>query len=57
MSKKKVQLIAHKSQLETMTKNPDLTILKSFLQTCMNLLRDQKAVEGLQELIDNCTGN
>lgn len=33
----------------------DPSLLTSFLQTCMKLLRDQKAVEGLQELIDNCT--
>jgi len=29
-------------------------IPKYFLQTCMKLLRDQKAIEGLQELIDPC---
>lgn len=34
--------------------NPSL--LTYFLYTCMKLLRDQKALEGLQELIDNCTG-
>lgn len=26
----------------------DLSLLASFLQTCMNLLRDKKAVEGLK---------
>jgi len=31
----------------------DPSLLTSFLQTCMKLLRDQKALEGLQELIDN----
>lgn len=28
--------------------------LKSFLKTCIKLLRDQNVVEGLQELIDSC---
>lgn len=32
------------------------SLLKYFLQTCMKLLRDQKEVEGLQNLIDNYTG-
>ncbi len=32
------------------------SLLASFLKTCMKLLRDNKLVEGLQELIDNCTG-
>lgn len=32
----------------------DPSILNSFLQTCMNILRNQKAFEGLQELIDLC---
>ena len=32
------------------------SLLSSFLQTCMNLLRDNKVIEGLQELIDNCVG-
>lgn len=31
-----------------------MTFLKSFLQKCMKLLRDQKAVQGLEELIDDC---
>lgn len=35
----------------------DPLVLTPFLQTYMNLLRDQKAVEELQELIDNCDGN
>jgi len=38
------------------TKEVDPSLLASFLQTCMKLLRDKKAVEGLQELIDKCTG-
>lgn len=32
------------------------SVLTYFLQTCMRLLRDQKAVDGLQEIIDNCIG-
>jgi len=34
--------------------NPDLTVLKSLMQMCMKFLMDQKVVEGLQELIENC---
>jgi len=32
------------------------SLLTSLLQTCMNILRDQKAVDGLQEMIDKCDG-
>jgi len=31
-------------------------MLTTFLETCMNLLCDSKAVKGLQELIHRCTG-
>ncbi len=31
----------------------DPSLLASFLKTCMKILRDKKAVGGLQELIDN----
>lgn len=34
----------------------DNSLLATFLRTCMKLLRDKKVVEGLQGLIDNCTG-
>jgi len=38
--------------------NPELEIdpsmLTTFLETCMKLLRDNKAVKGLQELINRC---
>lgn len=33
----------------------DPLMLTSFLHTCMELLRDQKEIEGLQELIENST--
>ena len=32
----------------------DPSILTTFLETCMKLLRDNKAVKGLQELITRC---
>lgn len=32
----------------------DPSVLATFLKTCMKLLHNQKAVEGLQELIDKC---
>lgn len=32
------------------------SLLASFFKTSMKLLRDKKAVEGLEELIDNCIG-
>ena len=34
----------------------DPSMLTMFLETCMKLLRDSKAVKGLQELINKCTG-
>lgn len=34
----------------------DPFVLTTFLETCMKLLRDSKAVEGLQELIKKCVG-
>lgn len=34
----------------------DPSLLATFLKTCMNLLQDSKAMEVLQELIDNYTG-
>ena len=32
----------------------DPSMLTSFLETCMKLLRDNKAVKGLEELINRC---
>lgn len=51
-------IVSQKDKPKDATATQDLypTMLKSFLQTCMKLLRDQKAVEGLQELIDKCVG-
>lgn len=34
----------------------DPSMLTTFLETCMNLLRDNKVVKGLQELITRCAG-
>lgn len=34
----------------------DPSMLTTFLETCMKLLRDSKAVKGLQEIITRCTG-
>jgi len=36
-----------------MTEKSHPIVLKSFLETCMKLLRDQKVVEGIPKLIDN----
>ena len=33
----------------------DPSMLTTFLETCMKLLRDSKAMKGLQELINRCT--
>lgn len=33
----------------------DPSMLTTFLETCMKLLRDTKAMKWLQELIDRCT--
>jgi len=35
----------------------DPSMLTTFLETCMKLLRDSNAMKGLQELINRCTGN
>lgn len=35
----------------------DPSMLTTFLETCMKLLRDSKAVKLLQELINRCAGN
>ena len=34
----------------------DPSMLTTFLEICMKLLRDNKAVKGLQELITRCAG-
>ena len=34
----------------------DPSMLTTFLETCMKLLSDNKAVKGLQELVTRCTG-
>lgn len=34
----------------------DPSMLTTFLETCMKLLRDNKAMKGLQELINRCDG-
>lgn len=38
----------------SMTQELDPLVLATFLNTCMKLLSDKKAVEGLQELINKC---
>jgi len=35
----------------------DPSMLTTFLETCMKLLWDNKAVKGLQELITRCAGS
>jgi len=35
----------------------DPSMLNTFLETCMKLLRDNRAVKGLQELINRCAGS
>jgi len=35
----------------------DPSMLTTFLETCMKLLRDNRAVKGLQELITRCAGS
>lgn len=34
----------------------DPSMLTTFLETCIKLLRDNRAVRGLQEVINRCTG-
>ena len=34
----------------------DASMLTTFLETCMKLLRDSKVVKGLQEIITRCAG-
>jgi len=38
-------------------KEMDISMLTTFLETCMKLLHNSKAVTGLQELINKCAGN
>jgi len=40
---------------EKPTEKMDLSMITTFLETCMKLLRNSKAVKGLQELINQCT--
>ena len=49
-----VSTLGSKDQLELGT---DPSMLTTSLETCMKLLRDSKAVKGLQELITRCTGS
>lgn len=35
----------------------DPSMIMTFLKTCMKLLHDSSAVQGLQELITRCTGS
>ena len=42
-----------KDQLEP---RMDPSMVTTFLETCMKLLRDSKAMKGLQELITRCVG-
>jgi len=35
----------------------DPSMLTTFLEICMKLLRDSNVVKGLQELINRCVGN
>lgn len=42
-----------KDQLEM---EMDPSMITTFLETCMKLLHDSKAVKGLQELITRCVG-
>lgn len=39
------------------TEEMDPSMLSTFLETSMNLLRDGKDIKGLQELINKCAGN
>jgi len=46
---------SQEKKLETnVLQEVDPSILATFLKTCMKLLRDQKVVKGLQDLIDKC---
>ena len=42
-----------KDKLET---EMDPSMLTTFIKTCIKLLRDSKAMKGLQEIITRCTG-
>jgi len=46
--------LGSKDQLES---GMDPSMLTTFFDTCIKLLRDNKAVKGLQELITRCTGS
>ena len=46
-------ILGNKDRLEP---KMDPSMLTTFLETCMKLLRDRKAVKGLHELINRCVG-
>jgi len=48
----KATTFSSKDQLE---QRMDPSLLTTFLETCMKLLHDRKAVKGLQELVTRCT--
>lgn len=41
---------------EKPTEETNLSMISTFLETCMKLLRDSKVVKGLRELINRCVG-
>lgn len=48
--------IQEKSARNSEVQDVDPSLLATFLKTCMKLLRDHKAVERLQQMIENCMG-
>ena len=50
-----VQASTSESQ-EKPVEEMDPSMITTFLETCMELIRDNKIVKGLQELINQCTG-
>lgn len=58
MEAKKSLAVASTSSSNNQTEpEVDPSMLTTFLETCMKLLQDNKAVKGLQELITRCVGS
>ena len=54
--KKSIKVVSTSSSKDQPKLGVDPSTLTTFLETCMKLLRDNKVVKGLQELITRCTG-
>ena len=55
-AKKSFTKVCTSGSQDTQSREMDPSMLTTFLETCMKLLHDRKAMKGLQELINKCIG-